>query len=69
MLIVTAEETTATRTDRTINFFFILDFLFETNRKTRTTAFIKGTQNNKESSVDFKSHVTYIQKPFDFSSL
>lgn len=56
MLIITAEESAAARTDRRINFFLILGFLFETNQKTRTTAVIKGTRNNKESSVDFKSH-------------
>lgn len=55
MLIMTAEETAATRTDKRINFFLILSILFEPNQKTRTTAFIKGTQNNKESSVNFKS--------------
>lgn len=56
MLIVTAEESAASRTDRTIDLFFILGFLFETNQRSRTTAFIKGTKNNKESSVDLESH-------------
>lgn len=54
MLITNAEESAASRTDRII--FFILGFLFETNQRSRTTAFIKGTKNNKESSVDFESH-------------